>query len=377
MKAIKVVHLAEDMAVGGLERNLAYIVENLDRKRFDAEVWCLSAGGELAEELSANGHVVKVLSLRSYHNPLNVLSLVKQLRKEKVGILHSHAYFANTMGRIAGIVAGTPVRFAHVQNSHWTQEERSARNYTIDRVLSRFSNKVIACSDVAAKYQVAKVGVSPKKIVTIHNVADINKYAAGAENPADRSEFSLQEEDFVVGCVARLTKVKGHGVLLDAVKQLSQRIPNLRVLLVGYGVEEDALRKQTEDLGIRDYVRFAGSRSDVPRILPIFNVFAQPTLVREGLPLAIAEAMASSLPVVATEVGGVKEAVLDGTTGLVVRPGDVSGLAEAIAKLHDSTELRDRMGRKGYEYCVEKFSLDNMIRRMEELYSAEFSRGGL
>ncbi|MDA2923387.1 glycosyltransferase, partial [Acidobacteria bacterium AH-259-L09] len=368
LQRIKVVHIAEDLKVGGLERTFAYIVKNLDPLIFSVEVWCISRGGAIADELTNDGHRLRVLNLHDYYNPLNLIRLAGRLRREKVLILHSHGYFANTMGRIAALMAQTPIRFAHIQSSHWTEKEHSIRNYLIDRFLSQFTSRVIACSDTARRFQIERVRIDPKKIITVHNSIDVEKYANQASNAVPRTELGIEEDDLVIGSVGRLEKLKGHAVLLDAVSGLIGTFPNLKVLIIGEGEEGQRLQEKSSQLALETHLILAGARGDVERYLPILDVFVQPTTEREGLPLTVIEAMAARLPVVATKIGGVEEAVIHDKNGILVPPGESQKLAAAIARLLTDQKLRETMGEEGFRLCKEKFSVGKMLNAMTTLY---------
>ncbi len=118
MKRIKVLHLVEDLKIGGLERVIESIVTGLDKDRYDAEVWCLAHGGEIAEDLIEKGIIVKILGMKSYYNPLKIIALSRLIKKEKIKILHTHGYFGSTFGRLAAILARVPVIIAHVHSTY-------------------------------------------------------------------------------------------------------------------------------------------------------------------------------------------------------------------------------------------------------------------
>ncbi len=371
MGKIKVLHLVEDLKVGGLERTLAYIVENLDPSIFSVEVWCISAGGAIADELLDTGHKLRVLNLHDYYNPLNVFQLAKRLRHEKVVILHSHAYFANTMGRMAAILARVPVRFAHIQTSHWASHERSSRNYFVDRILSHFTNRIIACSDSAGRFQIEALKISPQKIFTLHNCTDIQRYASQEATAAARKELGIGENDLVLGSVGRLEKLKGHRLLLEVTKDLIESFPTLKLVIIGDGVEREILEKKRSDLGLADHVILVGLRNDVERLLPVLDVYVQPTIGREGLPLTVIEAMAARLPVVASDIGGTCEAVTHNKTGILVPPGDQDSLTSALSRILSDQEMRSRMGQEGWKLCKQKFSVESMVEALTTLYLEE------
>ena len=258
LEKVKVVHLVEDLKVGGLERTLAYIVNNLDPSIFAVEVWCIVAGGTIADELLKNGHPLHILGVNNYYNPWNVMQLAGRLRREKVVILHSHAYFANTMGRMAAVLARVPVRFAHIQSSHWAAAERSSRNYWVDRMLSHVTSRIIACSDSAARFQIETLKISPQKVLTLHNCTDIQRYASQEASGTARKELGIGENDLVIGSVGRLERLKGHRILLEVTADLTEDFPNLKLVIVGDGDERLILEEIRSDLGLVNHVMITG-----------------------------------------------------------------------------------------------------------------------
>ena len=125
MKKIKVLHLVEDLKIGGLERIIESIVTGLDKDRYDAEVWCLAHGGEIAQELIEKGITVKILGMKSYYNALKIVALSRLMKKEKIKILHTHGYFGSTFGRLAAILGRVPVIIAHVHSTYYGYNKRN------------------------------------------------------------------------------------------------------------------------------------------------------------------------------------------------------------------------------------------------------------
>jgi len=189
-----------------------------------------------------------------------------------------------------------------------------------------------------------------------------------------RERLGLSEGDMVIGAVGRLEEQKGHAHLLAAVPELRRQIPDLVVLLVGEGREEENLRRQVRDLGLESTVRFLGTRRDLPEIYRAVDLFAHPSLW-EGLPLALLKAMGAGLPVVATRVSGSQEAIADGVNGCLVAPGDSEALARAILELYRHPEARRRLGDGARRTVMARYSLEAMLKRLEELYLDLWRRG--
>ena len=368
MHRINVAHLVERLEIGGgLETAVATMVRGLDRTKYHTKVWCLNKGGTIAREIESEGIEVKILNLRTYHNPLNIIRLARRLRRESIHILHAHSYFSGTFGRLAGIIAGVRVMILHIQTSH---QNRRDRHLIIDRLLSRFTARIIACSESARNYLIDFEGINKQKVVTIHNAVDLRRFdtvkKADVENV--RRELAIDISTKVVCTVARLDPVKGLEYLIKAAAVVENLVHDVKFVFVGRGPLERELKKQTEQLGLTEKVIFTGIRKDVPVLLSACDVFVLPSPEREGLPNVIPEAEACSKPVIATSIGGIPEAVIDGVTGFLVPPKDSQALADKILLLLGDLSLAKQMGKMGKDLCLRRFSSDTMIRKIDKLY---------
>jgi L-malate glycosyltransferase len=178
---------------------------------------------------------------------------------------------------------------------------------------------------------------------------------------------ALGVSGFVVGAVGRLEEQKGHAHLLSAWSQVQRVIPEATLLLVGDGRLREDLGRQAQELGLAERVRFLGTRRDLPLIFRALDLFVQPSLW-EGLPLALLKAMGAGLPVLATQVSGVREVIRDGINGRLVVPGDPEPLAGAIAELYRYPEARSRLRAAARLTIRDNYSLEAMLARLEQLY---------
>lgn len=364
---IRVVHLIERMAVGGMERTVQLLMEHLPRGRFEQSLCCMSEAGPFAEAARQHGVPVTVLNVTHYYNPAHFMKLVSHLRRHRSQIAHAHGEFASIFGRAAALVAGVPVVLFHAQNipgyvQRW-------RHIVQNRALTAASHGVIACAEDTKRYLVERERVPARKVTVIHNSVDIASIDAGQSARRQvRRGLGYQAGNVVLGTVSRMTAVKGHPYLLRAAAKLLEVAPQVRLVLVGDGPERPKLENLARDLGIEDRVTFPGTRSDVPDLLSALDVFVQPTAQVEGLPLSVTEAMAARLPVVATAVGGVREAVKDGVNGFVVPPCDAEGLGDALAALVGDRDLRKAMGGESRKLCETEFSAERMVSRVACVY---------
>jgi len=366
MARIKVVHCVDTMDQGGLEQIVRLLVQESDPSKFEPEVWCIASGGEMADQLVSDGHTVRVLGLRTYHNPWNVLKLAFLFIRHRPTVIHSHIYYASTISRIAAKIAGVPVILAHMHNVY-TQYKK--RNLWIDRLLSHWSDRVICCSKAVWDFVVQKEGIQPDKAVIVYNGINQDRFSLPFDAAKLKSSIGLKQGDLVIIKVALLMPKKGHKNLFDALDLLAKDIPRVRCLLVGHGSAEDEedLKEYARKLKLDDHVIFLGARRDVADLLRIADLFVLSSLT-EGLPLCILEAMAAGLAVVATDVGGVKEILEDNVTGLIVPPQDSRALYKAIKQLMGDPIKAKQMGEKGLGLVAKKFSSREMVKKMEQIY---------
>ncbi|MBF0510762.1 MAG: glycosyltransferase [Candidatus Omnitrophica bacterium] len=354
VKKIKVLHLLEWCELGGgLEIMTKEIVCGLDKEKFEVEVWCLYRGGLMAEEIHQQGLPVRVLNISTYHNPCNILKLIYLFKEARPDIIHTHVYFASTIGRIAAKLAGVKVCINHVHSSYW---HYSKWNLMIERVLSVWTEKIICVSQSVRDFVVQYEKIPSSKVLVIYN-------------GITRKEINSQpNHDFIVTIVASLFANKGHRVLLEAIASLKNKHPSLKCWMVGEGQEGLGLRALCEELGIVDRVVFWGVRWDIPEILAQSQLFVLTSTQREGLGVAILEAMAYGLPVIASRVGGIPEIIEDGKNGCLVPPGDSQKLAECIDRLIQNTDERQRLASAGRQTFEERFQAKYMIEKIQELY---------
>ncbi|MFQ5901665.1 MAG: glycosyltransferase [Thermodesulfobacteriota bacterium] len=358
---IKVLHIVEDLKIGGLERVVENIAMHLGPERFEVYVLCLTRGGEVAERLIENGRPVEILGINNYHSIRSLLKVAGWIRGKKADIVHTHGYPAGVLGRLAAIIIRTPAIFHHV---HSTYFDLNKRNHLIERFLSLFTNKIICCSKAVKRFIEETEGISIPKIEVIYNgVPEPETLNSRAVNTL-KKEMGIPQDVRVIGCVASLTPHKGHRFLLDAFK----KIDNACLLLIGDGPQRDDLERTVLELGIGKRVIFAGCKADVSPYMQIMDMIVLPSSEREGLGISLIEAMALSKPVVATNIGGVPEVVDDGITGILVKPGDSNTLSDAINRLLNSQDLMHSMGQNGRERYLKIFTQNRMLKGIEGLY---------
>ncbi len=367
VQRIRVAHIIGQLSVGGAERQFVELLKNLDRSVYEPTAITLSSGGELARELDATGVSLRVVERRSRFDPRPVLRIAKALKVGGFTIAHTWGIYAGLYGRLAAVLARTPITVASDrQTTSWHKGASSPLYHAIDRLLSRWTTATIANSNAVQRYTLSK-GISPRKIRVIYNGVDVTRYAHGDAQRV-RSELRLEPDTPTVGVIARLDPMKGHRCLLLAVPLVLRAMPRTRFLVAGEGFLRDELTRLTVHMGLQSSVCFLGLRSDVPDLLAALDVLVLPSKEGEGLPNVLLEAMAAAKPVIATAVGGNAEIVVHGQTGFLVRPEDPAALARSITQVLRDPYMARTMGRTGFRRVTSVFSMRRMVQGTQDLY---------
>ena len=354
------------MPVGGAEDLVAAIIRGLDPQRFQAAVATLGPPGPVGQELRTRGYEVVSLGLDIKRTSTwRVVGAVRRLLKAgQPDILHTHLYHPNLYGRLGSLGLGLPGVVAAVHNSY-TQVKFHRRVWNF--LLGWASDRVLVGSAQVWQDVRRYDGVPASRLLLLPYGIDLAELDTRLSRQEARERLGLSGEGLVIGAVGRLEEQKGHTHLLAALPELQRRIPDLVVLIVGEGREEEKLKRQVRELRLANTVRFLGTRRDLTEIYRALDLFVHPSLW-EGLPLALLKAMGAGLPVVATRVSGSQEAIADGVNGYLVAPGDPQALARAILELHRHPEARRRLGDAARRTVAARYSLEPMLQSLEELY---------
>lgn len=353
---------------GGAEEHMLCLLRGLDRRRFRPLLVCPTEMHALLQPELPEDVAVLPLGLYSHRQFGLMWELSSFLRREHVDVLHSHGFRPSLLASPVGRWAGVPVTVEtpHVRE-YWRKGWKA--NYAVDRVASRVVDRYIAVSEANKKYLVDEKKLSAKKVTVIRNGCDIERFAAlPAVDAGLKSRAGFAEGDPVLVVAARLEPQKGHSVLLRAMAVLKVEFPRLRLVLLGDGSLRGELENEARELGLENSVHMPGHSPDVRQWMSIADVCVLPSFA-EGLPLFAIECLAMQRPMVASDVDGTPEIVVDGETGLTVPAGDVAALALAIACLLRDPARAAGMACNGAKWVREQFTLERQIRETEELYA--------
>ncbi len=370
----RVLHVVESLDRGGLERVVCDLVLEQHRRGWSVEVFCLFSQGAFAKELFDAGIRVSCGGKRKGLD-FAVLSKLRDVaRSGGYRLIHTHNPVANYYTCMTALFAWR--RFIVVNTRHNMGAQNAAdRREKLFRISLLRTAVVVMVSDQVRIRFVGDNIVPDRKAAVIMNGIPVGRYQAQGPltKQMARSRLGLRDEWFVVGAVGRLAVVKNHALLMQAVAPLCREYPGFRLILVGDGELRQHLQEKAAALGISHQVVFTGERNDIPEILAAFDVFAMPSL-SEGHSIALLEAAAVGLPIVATAVGGNPEIVQDGVTGLLVPSNDHSALRIAISGLTSDQDRRQALGHNARAWAINCVSVSSMTDNYLNLYESLLPR---
>lgn len=368
-----VLHIINSFDQGGTERQALQLVRLLHQgERYRVHLACLNNRGILRDEAEGLGlGEIPEYRLTSFYDRNFLKQLrrcVRFLREHKIDVVHTHDFYTNIFGMTAARLARLPARIASKRE---TEGFLSSMQKRAERYAFRLANSVIANAD-AVRMQLTKEGVRAEKLVTIHNGLDMKRVAPqldlGREAMLTMLNLPHEPERRFVTIVANVQhSVKDHPTFLRAAARVHQAVPDAAFIIAGEGKLTDELRDVAARFGIESDTFFIGRCQRVAELLSISEVCVLSSKA-EGFSNSILEYMAGARPVVVTDVGGAREAVIEGETGFLVAAGDDENMAARIITLLREPERGRAMGQRGRLIVEEKFSCENQLERTAALY---------
>jgi len=370
MAAHRVAYVIGELGKGGAEYQLHELLRLLDRERFAPRVITLAAGGYWAAPIRALGVPVEELPRGRSGDPRRLARLRGALARARPDVLHTIMWSGNSYGRLAVLGLGIPVVIAAERNVI----RRPAWQVLLERALDRGTDAYLV-NTVAIADELERHGGLPRaKIQVIPNGIDLGRLPPFVlDRRAGRQAAGFAPERRLVAQVGRLTAQKDYPTFLRAAAALAPGHPDVDFLVVGAGELRAELERLAVDLGLGARVRFLGLRDDVPAVLAGVDVLAL-TSRWEGLPNVVLEAMATGAVAVATDVGGCRDVVRAGETGLLVPPDAPAAVARAVAVVLDDPARARRLAERARARVEAEFTVEAMAARTEAAYAALLAR---
>ena len=357
---MKIVHVESGKHLYGGALQVSYLLEGLAARGVENVLVCPPGSGIGQYFKTSSQSDVRVIEMMPSSLSLRFgMALEKLLRQESPDIVHLHSRRgADVFGALAAHRSGVPSilsrRIDNPVTSIWARQ----KFHYYDRII---------CISQGIKNVLASANVDEAKLCVVRSAVDASPWLEIPSREALAAEFGLPQNVLYLGIVAQLIERKGHHILLEALRNMPER-EKMRVLIFGKGPQRETLERLVRDTGLKDIVHFTGFRDDLPRWMGALDILVHPALM-EGMGISLLQASAAKVPIVASDVGGIPEAVRHGENGLLVPPNDAVALRAAIRKLVHDPALRKRLGETGRRIVTEEFSIDTMVEGNLSVYN--------
>jgi len=359
---MNIIYLTNHLNIGGISSYVLNVASGLKQKGHN--VYVASSGGQLVPKFISEGIAYLPIPIKtkfelSYKVFISRFKLCKIIKEKNIDIIHANTRVTQVLGFLLWWSYGIPF----VSTGHGFFKKRLFR-----RLFPCWGNKVIAISESVKNHLVRDFKVKEEDIRVIHNGIDIKKFHIS--DPESRMEMKKKlglGKGPVIGIVARLSEEKGHIYLIKAMQQVIAQIAPAQLLIVGEGRMKDKLVSLVKNMGIEKSIFFLPSVMDTAEILPALDLFVLPS-TKEGLGLALMEAMACGLCVIGSAVGGIKSLIQDSYNGLLVELADVQGLSDAILELLRNPDKAKSLGNNARAFIEQNFSQEKMVLETQEVY---------
>ncbi|MEJ5351813.1 MAG: glycosyltransferase family 4 protein [Melioribacteraceae bacterium] len=365
---MKVLKTCLSQSWGGLEMFALQTVKELLKKQIDAELLCYP-NSKIHKEATAEGINTHTSKFRSYFHPFEIMKIASLIRKNNYDVIHCGAskdlWLIVPALKLADM--NIPLLLSKQMGSYIIKKD-FFHKWIYNRV-----NYALAISKVIAKNLVDTTPLPKEKILLIHNAIDTNKFnPEKVNNTKVRNEFKINEDEILIGMIARFSPGKGHEEFLYAANELTKKYDNIKFMIVGEASKgeeeyEKEIKKLSENLGLNDKIIFTGFRKDTPEVLAAMDIFVFPSHA-EAFGIALAEALSMGKPSVCSNSDGVLDIAVDGETSLLFEKQNWKNLSEKIETLILNPDLREKFGTAARKRAVEFFDLNVFSNKLISIY---------
>lgn len=362
-------HLIATNFYGGPEKQIIEHFKILDKRKWSCYLTSFLEGSNPNEILE----IARINDISSFSIPMGypldffaLFKLIKILKSTKINLLLTHGYKADILGLIAAKIVGIPI-IAFSRGD--TQDNLKVRFFwKLDHIALRFVNKIIAVSDAQRK-KINNLGIGQKNTSVVRNAISVNDYPvySSIHRSKFRQKLGINDDAIMVVSAGRMSKEKGQIYLINAIDKIYDKIANVYFVFCGDGPDRSKLEEIVSIYKINKICKFVGFRKDLPEFFNAMDIMVLPSLT-EGLPNVVLEAFAVRKPVIASNVGGVNEIVIESQNGKLTPPADVECLGKSILELVESSNKREVFGNNGYNLVKNKFTFQKQLNEIEKIY---------
>jgi glycosyltransferase involved in cell wall biosynthesis len=376
-----VAHIISRMVTGGAEENTLFTIQGLDKNRYDID---LIVGEECNKDIFKIGeksgfNIIQINGLKGklnfFFDPIILIKLIIVLKRNCYDIVHTHTTKTGILGRLAARIAGVPIIICGLHGTAIQTFSSKILNCALmffEKLTGLFTDTYISVSEILSKNYKEKGIGTKSKYYTVYSGMNLDNFFNVRENIKQEEiikELRIASDNFIIGTIGRLEVAKGHKFTIEAFKKVQEERKNspLKLMIIGEGEEKKNLIKYARKLGLEEKVIFTGYRKDIEKIMAIMDIFVLSSL-REGLPRVLVQAAAVGVPLIAFNVDGVPEVIKNNYNGFLVSPKAVEELADKIIKYIDNEELIVLHGQRGREFVKGKWSIEDMVNKIDNIY---------
>jgi glycosyltransferase involved in cell wall biosynthesis len=373
-KRRRILYIVGTLGLGGIERMTTDLSLALQRsEEWEAAICCLiEKTGPFVESLESQGVQIVTCGLTKKNLITFPFRFAHLLRRLQPDILHSHISSSMPWQVLGARLAGIKkiIFTQHSEYDNWNASFFArTRIWAYYAISSPFIYRYTAVSRAVQNHLAKMVSRPLRDFEVIYNPVDMNRFQINSVlRQSVRRTLGVEKDMFLVGNVARLAQPKAHLQMLEAARQVIQKDSSVRFVFIGDGPLRPTIDAKIKEMELGNHVFLIGQRTDVNDLYPALDMFILPS-VREGFPLAVIEAMANGLPIIASDLGGIAEALGD-QAGIRIPPGDSDSLARAIINLRKNPHLASELGKLAYARAIESFSLPIIVESYLRIYKS-------
>jgi len=370
----RILFIIDSLGPGGTQRQLYYLVKEIDKRAFSVSVYNLGAEKDFyVEPIRRESVTLVTIPQRGKFDARCFFKLLRCIREESPHVVETLLFTADCYGRITAKLANVPVILSSQRSVDLGSE---LRYLSVDKLLAGITSGFIANSEAAKSFLVKRVGVRSDKICVIHNGVTPDVVACEEDRCGIRKSLRIDAEDRVIGMIARYKFPKDHVTFLKMARIVLAKREKTHFILLGFGHLRPKIEEMAKQWQLSDKISFLECTREVCRIYSIIDIAVLSTL-NESCSNVILESMAAGKPVIATNVGGNAELVEDGITGFLVDPEDADAMADKVAYLADNAHIAISMGAAGKKRIESRFSVAEMVVRTERCIRDYIKTAGL
>ena len=297
-------------------------------------------------------------------NLTSIFKLIKIIKKFQIQIVHTHSSVDSRVAGIAASICGVSV----VRSRHISIP--ISKSYLTRWQYMNLADRIITSGNEIRKEMISRNHMNPSQIISAPAGVNTKQFNLNRTLDDIRPKYNLTEEVFLIGIVSVLRSWKGHQYLIDAIEILKNTIPDIRLMIVGAGPQEEIIKEYINQLNLEDYVFLTGHQPDPAPFFKAMDLMVLPSYAGEATSQVLPQAMLMGKPVISTNIGGLSEVVINNETGIVIAPKDSYAIANAIEQLYGNEILRNRLAKEGQKHALNYFTFEKMIEITDSVYQS-------